>query len=495
VAEVSETVCRTHCEAFADDWMETIELYINPNIAGTIRGHLIDVCSRSCNAEFPYGQKQILPGAQPITTNFLNFDSVLKHFYPTIGLSLAALITHPPVQVSDAECSCNRLGELLKDLGLNWTSDNGTIAVQLEAIWGINYPHTTIGNWKALCNPPGTDLSIDNLLNKGFPESLLCQFPPNSALNGGYDSIQVLIDSCNAKAEAEALLAGEVTFNRLLSLAMKRFSTAYLNTSVNNARESFTCTYTRKEYHYTLYYYDQAGNLIKTVPPAGVNRLTGTAVDDCQDYRADTSLGFVHAAHALVTNYKYNSLNQVREQSTPDGGVTRFWYDALGRLIVSQNAKQEPNSQYSYTIYDLLGRIIEVGQLVATIDPDDFMKYDEYRNWLSATTNHEQITHTVYDVAINTTLIQTQDVDQENLRNRISCVLYQQTRVQLSSGTFFDPDISEYDYASYYSYDVHGNVKTVVHDDQLFRTMFGVVEITKKIDYLYDLVSGSAKRM
>ena len=47
-----------------------------------------------------------------------------------------------------------------------------------------------------------------------------------------------------------------------------------------------------------------------------------------------------------------------------------------------------------------------------------------------------------------------------------------------------------YDYASYYSYDVHGNVKILVHDDQMFRTMFGAVEITKKIDYLYNLVSG-----
>lgn len=31
--------------------------------------------------------------------------------------------------------------------------------------------------------------------------------------------------------------------------------------------------YNLHEYHYTLYYYDQAGNLIKTVPPEGVNPL------------------------------------------------------------------------------------------------------------------------------------------------------------------------------------------------------------------------------
>ena len=33
--------------------------------------------------------------------------------------------------------------------------------------------------------------------------------------------------------------------------------------------ESFTITAPVSEYHYTLYYYDQVGNLVKTVPPAG----------------------------------------------------------------------------------------------------------------------------------------------------------------------------------------------------------------------------------
>ncbi len=36
--------------------------------------------------------------------------------------------------------------------------------------------------------------------------------------------------------------------------------------------ESFTVTHPEREYHYTLYYYDQvAGNLVRTVPPAGVH--------------------------------------------------------------------------------------------------------------------------------------------------------------------------------------------------------------------------------
>ena len=35
-------------------------------------------------------------------------------------------------------------------------------------------------------------------------------------------------------------------------------------------KETFTVTHEVSEYHYTLYYYDQAGNLLKTIAPEGV---------------------------------------------------------------------------------------------------------------------------------------------------------------------------------------------------------------------------------
>ena len=65
---------------------------------------------------------------------------------------------------------------------------------------------------------------------------------------------------------------------------------------------------------------------------------------------------------SLATQYRYNTLNQVIAQLTPDGGESQFWYDRLGRLAVSQNAKQADSTAYSYTLYDALGRITEVGQ-------------------------------------------------------------------------------------------------------------------------------------
>jgi hypothetical protein len=49
------------------------------------------------------------------------------------------------------------------------------------------------------------------------------------------------------------------------------FDSAYVGRCLQAAsKESLTLTDSISEYHYTLYYYDQAGNLVKTVPPAGL---------------------------------------------------------------------------------------------------------------------------------------------------------------------------------------------------------------------------------
>lgn len=70
---------------------------------------------------------------------------------------------------------------------------------------------------------------------------------------------------------------------------------------------------------------------------------------------------------------------------------TRFWYDGLGRLVVSQNSKQfahqfedpQGRAHFSYTKYDPLGRIVEVGQLASDREPTEAMlNAEEYPdNW------------------------------------------------------------------------------------------------------------------
>ncbi|WP_196896234.1 RHS repeat protein, partial [Aureivirga marina] len=74
----------------------------------------------------------------------------------------------------------------------------------------------------------------------------------------------------------------------------------YLEAAVDNSVENFIFKAGDQEYQYTLYHYDRAGNLVRTTPPEGVKLRE-------QPYN-------------LETTYKYNSLNQLVWQSTPDGG-------------------------------------------------------------------------------------------------------------------------------------------------------------------------------
>ncbi len=104
-------------------------------------------------------------------------------------------------------------------------------------------------------------------------------------------------------------------------------------------------------YHFTLYYYDRAGNLVRTVPPAGVELLPSEERDRTR-----------MPSHSLVTSYEYNSLGQMIGKQTPDAGKTTYRYDNLARLRFSQDAKQAGIDKISYRRYDRLNRIVETGQ-------------------------------------------------------------------------------------------------------------------------------------
>lgn len=245
--------------------------------------------------------------------------------------------------------------------------------------------------------------------------------------------------------------------------------------------ESFTVTYTKREYHYTLYYYDQAGNLIRTVPPAGVH------IADTMQVRLARKAGIeLVPAHTLYTDYRYNTLNQVVLQHSPDGGRSAFWYDRLGRLSVSQNAKQKDSAQYSYTKYDIIGRITEVGQLRSSAAMADATSRDQgsLDTWLTnAAPTAEQITKTNYDVEYSPIL---SALKVKNLRNRVAWTALYDKAADLDSFTFAT--------ATYYSYDILGNVDTLLHYYKR-----GIMKDKgnglKKIAYDFDLVSGKVNQV
>jgi len=170
-------------------------------------------------------------------------------------------------------------------------------------------------------------------------------------------------------------------------------------------------------------------------------------------------------SHTLITEYRYNTLNQVTTQKTPDAGTSNFWYDRLGRLVVSQNAKQLTQNKFSYTLYDKLGRINMVGQKPQTTAMTTAISRNQIDldNWLNATQNKDQITRTVYDVSYynGDDLLKPAPLVQKNLRNRVS---YTQVFDVEPAGTSAAKWLGTQQAATYYSYDIHGNVDTLLQD-------------------------------
>ncbi|MAY21702.1 MAG: hypothetical protein CMC74_02880 [Flavobacteriaceae bacterium] len=135
-------------------------------------------------------------------------------------------------------------------------------------------------------------------------------------------------------------------YNQYLNFLKDEFKQEYIDNAMTTVEEVLNMTYNDKEYQYTLYYYDQSGNLVKTVSPEGVDRfevseLNGGVQNQITVARDGDGVNTnALPEHELKTEYKYNSLNQLVWQKTPDGGVTKFAYDQLGRIIASQNEDQ-----------------------------------------------------------------------------------------------------------------------------------------------------------
>tara|TARA_R110002050_G_scaffold141376_2_gene266508 strand:+ start:18190 stop:26505 length:8316 start_codon:yes stop_codon:yes gene_type:complete len=268
---------------------------------------------------------------------------------------------------------------------------------------------------------------------------------------------------------------------------------------LNTFRDSTNISYEVNEHHYTLYYYDRAGQLTKTVPPQGVKFLDDGSISSNEiqaiiDYRATDPnnlpiLSKCVPDHTMETKYQYNSLGQLISQNTPDGGTTNFIYDALNRLRFSQNQQQNTDGVFSYTKYDELGRIIEVGESsLVDLDgttPVSFvgLKDEKFADNIDGSSNvynypiytNTQITKTNYTTPAQ---VDYYGLPQRYLQNRVSFV-------------FNDEDgnlnTTNDQYHTYYSYDPHGNVEWLIQEDAELGRNY--------IAYEYDLISGNVLKV
>ncbi len=402
-------------------------------------------------------------------SRFLNFRMGFQYSWMQYSLAIAA-------------ATCSAGGSGVTDLEV--TSRTGNTPLQYIASNSITFlPEFT----------SGVNDEFETLLQPNAGEGsdvIICA--DNKPLNEAGDLFA--IDPPCKRMQTLSVLMGQNIFQQRLLTMQSDFEKQYREKCMAAKNlESFTVTYSNKEYHYTLYYYDMAGSLVKTVPPKGVIPnytpafLTSikTARDNCRD-NDNCAIPAITPSHTLVTQYRYNSLGQVIAQNSPDANTSKFWYDRLGRLVVSQNAQQAAEYKYSYTLYDALGRITEVGQKPQTTLMSQTISQDDaaLNAWIVTNgSTREQITYTVYDLQY---LFNPPNppglyplLTQQNLRNRVS---YSATK-NLAT------DAMQYT-ASFYTYDIHGNVDTLLQDYNGVTEMQSSSNRFKMMTYNYDLISG-----
>ncbi|KAB2859612.1 MAG: hypothetical protein F9K09_01455 [Flavobacteriales bacterium] len=302
------------------------------------------------------------------------------------------------------------------------------------------------------------------------------------------DAPEVLPITCEESAAKDIRNAIEYGVYEYVEAQVEAFKNSYEETCVNpeNIDDHFWLTYPLGYHHYTLYYYNRAGNLIQTVPPQGVDLLDIDNTNDAFDnvgMNRNTSPN-----HRFVTDYEYNSLGQLVKQITPDGGATYFYYNKLGQLRFSQNEKQlgdGTNPSYSYTKYDKLGRIIEVGESTQAAMAGDFQNNVNVVDFPTPPAGdpiqNSQVTYTVYtDLAPNISYLNDALTFQEHLQNRVSY-----TYTDEDGDVITTKNDQTY---TYYSYDPHGNVEWLVQDIPGFLDK-------QYIRYEYDLVSGNVLKV
>ena len=197
-----------------------------------------------------------------------------------------------------------------------------------------------------------------------------------------------------------------------------------------------------------------------------------------------------------------------------DGNLftSRFYYDRLGRIVVSQNSRQAADNKenkYSYTLYDKLGRVVEAGEKTENAEDIQFagifgaevggvmvpgvVNDDLLLSWLDVNPEEtrKEVTRSFYDVTNEDIRLDagfpTTAFDVNTQRKRIVHVTYQE---------IYSSAPHRYDHATHYNYDIHGNVKTLYQDNRLLKDLTGISQHrVKRIDYTYDLVSGNVHRV
>ncbi len=296
------------------------------------------------------------------------------------------------------------------------------------------------------------------------------------AIIDDYLAVLVMQKLCVLNCEGELSSAYEEWVERRKNEVRNQFEEAYQGACYSTLQEDFYLEYTDIPVHFTLYEYDEAQRLKATVPPEGIDYvLPGEA-----------------PCHRMRTEYTYKA-EQVSEQKTPDGGITRFLYDSQGRLRFSQTAAQRQKSadagvlHYNYIKYDRLNRITESGEAIdvnaeysgwsqdcpdcgGIPESQGFGFLEDYADFRGVPFGDGFSTNTKKDNTVITYDVETYtfpEYQQDNTEGRVAA-------------------IANKNGSTHFSYDAQGRVKYVIHDIKDLEP-----NNIKWVEYKYSTISGT----
>lgn len=405
-------------------------------------------------------------------------DEQLTEDHTSTAVSSNPMLVFPSTTANSNTTTVNFTPICGEQLFINYVDDcGGSVDCDMVVKLPPHYPNFAFANLTKIQNgfPWGSTgfyaygvIGTTQLLVSGHwdcmpacPDAPLCNRP-------AFIEIPIEEEDCQALLEANATYKAQLAYSNYKKDEAQKFIEAYNKKCLGSGiAETFDMEFEHWQYQYTLYYYDQAGSLVATVPPKGVEVDFATNNPD----------------HKMRTFYNYNSLGQLIEQNTPDGGYKQFWYDELGRIVVSQDAQQAADNRFSFTEYDEQGRPKLAGELTQTAPPihnNHYVTFQNLETWHTAAGNTKEfVTETYYNESPSGIAALFPN-GQGHLRGRVASIVY-------------TDEVEDWrDYSSHFSYDIHGNVDHLIQE---IPALEGIGHQYKHIEYEYDLISGNVDQV
>lgn len=142
--------------------------------------------------------------------------------------------------------------------------------------------------------------------------------------------IEVEIDSlaCLRSQLGLALINAGIAYQEYIDSVRENYQEIYLSRCMS-VQPRLSMTGDLYEYHYTLYYYDQSGELVKTIPPAGVKLLTAAQIAQVEHDRPYNKPECYDVSDTLrFNNGGYIPMNKLLSNRLASGFSVENWISA-----------------------------------------------------------------------------------------------------------------------------------------------------------------------